>query len=201
MSQFHQIPFSRCRREEKNVLANREQGSHLDFLIGLKNTNLVEAIEILLLFKFCQIPFSVFRGEVKNVPFNQRPGRSSWFSDRPNKHKIGRGCWDLASCQVSSNCIQQRRSRKCLSQSEAWWLSWFSDPPKNTNLVEDVKFLLPVEFCQILFRGFRDRRSRKCEKLTMYRQSDDGWQTTDNTWSQSCAWAFGSGVLKSYHDR
>ena len=43
------------------------------------------------------------------------------FSDRPEKHKLGRGRWDLASCQVSLNSVQwfQRRSRKCLSQSEA----------------------------------------------------------------------------------
>ena len=49
------------------------------------------------------------------------PGRPSFFSDRPEKHKLGRGRWDLASCQVSLNSVQrfQRRSRKCLSQSEA----------------------------------------------------------------------------------
>ena len=43
------------------------------------------------------------------------------FSDRPKKHKLGRGHRDLASCQISLNSIQQfqRRSRKCLSQSEA----------------------------------------------------------------------------------
>ena len=38
-----------------------------------------------------------------------------------HKNKLGRGRWDLASCQVSLNSVQrfQRRSRKCLSQSEA----------------------------------------------------------------------------------
>ena len=43
------------------------------------------------------------------------------FSDRPEKHKLGRGHGDLASCQVSLNSVQrfQRRSPKCLSQSEA----------------------------------------------------------------------------------
>ena len=52
---------------------------------------------------------------------NQRPGQPYFFSDRPEKHKLGRGHWDLASCQVSLNSIQQfqRRSGKCLSQSEA----------------------------------------------------------------------------------
>ena len=123
----------------------RGQGGHLVFPIGPKNTNLVEGSEILLPIKFCWIPFSGFRGEVQNVSANQRPGRPSCFSDRPEKHKLGRGLWDLAFSQVSLNSVQrfQRRSRKCLSQSEAraailffrsarktqtWWRalrSWF----------------------------------------------------------------------------
>ena len=50
-----------------------------------------------------------------------RPGQPSCFSDRPKKYKLGRGCWDLASHQVSLNSVQpfQKRNRKCLSQSEA----------------------------------------------------------------------------------
>ena len=95
----------------------RGQGGHLVFPIGPKNTNLVEGVEILLPVKFRWIPFSGFRGEVENVSANQRPGRPSCFSDRPEKHKLGRGRWDLASCQVSLNSVQrfQRRSRKCES--------------------------------------------------------------------------------------
>ena len=52
---------------------------------------------------------------------NQRSGRPSCISDRPEKHNLGRGRWDLASCQVLLNSVQrfQRRSRKCLSQSDA----------------------------------------------------------------------------------
>ena len=43
-----------------------------------------------------------------------------FFTDRPEKHRLGKGRKDLASCQVSSNSVQQfQRSRKCLSQSEA----------------------------------------------------------------------------------
>ena len=109
--------------EEKSKMSQpiRGQVSHLVFSIGSKNTNLVEGFEILLPVKFRWILFSGFRGEVENVSANQRPGRPSCFSDRPEKHKLGRGCWDLASCQVSLNSVQrfQRRSRKCLSQSEA----------------------------------------------------------------------------------
>ena len=49
------------------------------------------------------------------------PGRPFCFSNRPEKHKLGRGRWDLSSCQVSLNSVQpfQSRSWKCLSQSEA----------------------------------------------------------------------------------
>ena len=93
----------------------RGQGGHLVFPIGPKNTNLVEDVEILLPVKFHWIPFSGFRGEVGNASANQRPGRPSCFSDRPEKHKLGRGRWDLDSCQVSLNSVQQfqRRSWKC----------------------------------------------------------------------------------------
>ena len=69
----------------------RGQGGHLGFPIGPKNTNLVEDVEIYLPVKFRQIPFSGFREKVKNVSANQRPGRPSCFSDRPEKHKLGRG--------------------------------------------------------------------------------------------------------------
>ena len=93
----------------------RGHGGHLVFPMGPKNTNLVEDVEILLPVKFCWIPFSGFRGEVENVSANQRPGGPSCFSDRPEKHKLGRGGWDLASCKVWLNSVQrfQRRSRKC----------------------------------------------------------------------------------------
>ena len=105
------------------------QRGYFFLLIGPKNTNSEEDVEILLPVKFRWIPFSGFRGAVENVSANQRPGRPSCFSDRPEKHKLGRGRWDLASCQVSLNSVQrfQRRSRKCLSQSEARAAIFFTD--------------------------------------------------------------------------
>ena len=53
--------------------------------------------------------------------FTDQPGRKFLFTHRPEKHKLGRRPWDLASCQVSLNSVQwfQRRSRKCFGQSEA----------------------------------------------------------------------------------
>ena len=93
----------------------RGQDGHLVFPIGPKNTNLVEDAEILLPIKFRWILFSGFIGKVKNVSANQRLWWPSCFSDRPEKHKLGRGCWDVAFCQVSANSVQQfkKRSRKC----------------------------------------------------------------------------------------
>ena len=117
------LEFRSAVSEDKSKMSQpiRGNGGHLVFPISLKNTNLVEDVEILLPVKFSWIPFSGFRGEVENVSANQRQWRPSCFSNRPKKHKLGRGRWDLASCQVSLNSVQrfQRRSRKCLSQSEA----------------------------------------------------------------------------------
>ena len=124
---FCWILFSGFRGKVKNVSANHRPGVHFVFLILLKNTNLVEGVEILLPIKFCWILFSGFRGKVENVSANQRPGRPFGFSDRPEKYKLGRGRWDLASYKVSLNSVQrfQRKSRKCLSQSEARAAIWF----------------------------------------------------------------------------
>ena len=111
------VEFCSAVSEEKSKISQpiRGQGGHFVFPIGPKNTNLVEDVEILLPIKFRRILFSGFRGEVENVSANQRPGPPSCFSNRPEKHKLGRGRWDLSSCKVLSNSVQrfQRRSRKC----------------------------------------------------------------------------------------
>ena len=118
---FRLIPFSGYRGEVEMSQPIRGQDGHLVSLISPKNTNLLEDVEILLPVKFRWIPFSGFRGEVEKCLSQSGPGRPSCFSDQLKKHKLGRGHWDLASCQVSLNSLQrfQRRSRKCLSQSEA----------------------------------------------------------------------------------
>ena len=67
------------------------QAAILFFRSTRKNTNLVEGFEILLPIKFRCIQFSGFKEEVENISANQRPGRQSYFSDRPEKHKLGRG--------------------------------------------------------------------------------------------------------------
>ena len=116
------------------------------------------AIEILLPVKFHWIPFSGSQSEVENVSVNQSPGRPSCFSDRPEKRKVGRGRWYLASCVVSLKSVKrfQRRSWKCLSQSEVRAaILYFRSARKNTNLVEDVEILLPIKFHRFPFCGFR----------------------------------------------
>ena len=75
------------------------------------------------------------------------------------KTQLGRRCWDLASCQISLNPVQQfqRRSQKCLSQSWAMAAIFFIPiGPKKTDLVKDVEILLAVKFRRILFSGFRE---------------------------------------------
>ena len=119
-------------RSRKCLSQSEARVAILFFPIGSKNTNLVEGFEILLPIKFRWIWFSGFRGEVENVSANQRPWLPSCFSDPPEKHKLGRGLWDLASYKVSLNSVLQflQRSRKCLSQSEAraailfFWSAW-----------------------------------------------------------------------------
>ena len=107
LSSFVELRSAVSEQKSKMSQPIRSQGGHLVFTIGPKNTNLVEDIEVLLPVKFRWILFIGFREEVKNVSANQRPGRPSCFSDRPKKHKLGRGRWDLASCQVSLNSVQQ----------------------------------------------------------------------------------------------
>ena len=153
--------------EEKSKMSQpiRGQDGHLFFSIGPKNTNLVEGVEILLPVKFRWILFSGFRGEVVNVPANQRPGRSSCFFDRPEKQKLGRGCWDLASCQVRWISLSGFRGEveNVSANQRPGRPSCFSDRSKNTNL-------LPVKFVE--FRAAVSEEKSKMWKV--YGRTDDG---------------------------
>ena len=151
------------RRSRKCLSKWEARAAILFFRLARKNTNLVENVKILLPVKFRWIPFSGFRGEVVNVSANQRLGRPSCFSDRPEKHKLGRGHWDLASYQVSLNSVQwfQNRSQKCLSQSEARAAILFF------RSVWKHKFgrgRWDLASCQVLLNSVQrfQRRSRKC---------------------------------------
>ena len=93
------VEFRSAVLEEKSKMSQpiRGRGGHHVFPIGPKSINLVEEVNILLPIKFRWNLFSGSREKVENVSANQRPGRPSCFSDRPEKHKLGRGQWDLAS--------------------------------------------------------------------------------------------------------
>ena len=111
----------RFQRRSRKCLNQSEARVVILFFRSARKTQTVEDVEILFPVKFSWIPVSGFRREVKNVSVNQRPGHPSCFSDWPEKHKLGRKPWDLASWQLSLYFVQrfQRRSRKCPSQSEA----------------------------------------------------------------------------------
>ena len=141
----------------------RGNGGHLVFPIGQKNTNLVEYAKILLPVKFRWIPFSRCREEFENVWANQGQGRPSCFSDRPEKHKLGSGRWDLASCQVSFNSFSRIREevQNVSANPRPGLQSCFSDRPEKHKLCRGRLYLAS---CQVLLNSVqRFQRSRKCK--------------------------------------
>ena len=66
----NRIPFSDSRGIVKMSRQIRGQGGHLAFLIGLKTTNMVEDVTILLSVKFHQIELCGFREKVEHVSVN-----------------------------------------------------------------------------------------------------------------------------------
>ena len=142
----------------QKCLSQSEDRAAILFLISLKNASLVEDVEILLPVKFCWILFSGFRGKVKNVSANHRPERPFCFSDPPEKHKLGRGRWDLATYQVSSNSFHSFRGEVenvSTNQRPGRPFCFFPICLKNINVVEGIESLLPVKFRWIPFSGFR----------------------------------------------
>ena len=97
-----------------------------------------------------------------------RPGQPFLFTDWPEKYKLGRGHWDLASCQVWLNSIQQfqRRSRKRF-RGQCGHLV-FPIGSKNTNKVEDAESLLPVKFRWMPLSSFRGEVDKSCQKTTTH---------------------------------
>ena len=155
---FCWIPFIGFIGEVKNVSANQRTGLLSYFWSARKkNASLVEDVKILLPVKFCWILFSGFRGKVENVSANHRPGRPFCFSDPPEKHKLGRGRWDLASYQVSSDSFHSFREVENISanQRPGRPFCFFPICLKNTNVVEGIESLIPVKFRWIPFSGFR----------------------------------------------
>ena len=78
----------RFKSRSRKCLSQLEAGAAILFLLGPKNTNLVEDVEILLPVKFRWILFSGFRGEVENVSANQRPGGHVVFPIGPKNINV-----------------------------------------------------------------------------------------------------------------
>ena len=89
---------------------------HFGFLSARK-TILVEDIEILLPVNFVEFRKMVIaRVDVKNASANQRPEWQSCFSDRPEKHKLGRGQCVFATCE----CFFEIHSLFSHKKSKMW---------------------------------------------------------------------------------
>ena len=176
------------RRSRKCLSQSEARAAILFFPITPKNTNLVEDVEILLPIKFRWIPFSDFRGEVENVSANQRPGRPSCFSDQPEKHKLIRGRWDLASCQVLLNSVQrfQRRRRKCLSQSETRAaILFFRSARKTQTWKRALRSCFLSSFVE--FRSVVSEEKSKMWKFTPDGRRTDGRRTDDGRCAMTIA--------------
>ena len=78
-------------KKQKKVQPIRGQGGHLGFLIGTKNTKLIEGVQDLRPVKFRQNPFSGC-GEAEKC-FSQSKARADILDFRSaRKHKLDRGC-------------------------------------------------------------------------------------------------------------
>ena len=81
-----------------------------------------------------------------NLPESNFLMSSAIFWSFSQKHKLGIGRWDLASCQVSLNYVLwfQRRSRKCISsiRGQGGHLVFPIGPKNPQTSVEDAGILL-----------------------------------------------------------
>ena len=145
------------------------------------STNLDRKQDLNALYQVC-----VFRADRKNkmAAFDwlrhfplQSKGSHLVFSDRPEKHKLCRGHWDLASCQVSLNSILRFLEEKSKMSQPIRGHLVFSTGQKKTNYIEDIKILLPVKFHWIPFSGFRG----EVENVKV----NDNRRRTHNAWSHS----------------
>ena len=75
--------------------SQKEAIHHLQLLQIFRNLYILKSMS-----SFSLLSYYIIKCLNKCVSTNQRPGRPSWFSDQPEKHKLGRGRGDLASCQV-----------------------------------------------------------------------------------------------------
>ena len=136
------------RRSRKCLSKSEARTAILFFAIGLKNTNLVEDVEILLPVKFLWIPFSGFRGEVENVSANPRPGRPSCFSIGPKNTYLVEDVEILLPVKFRWIRFSGFRGevKKVSANQRPGWPSCFSDRPVKHKL---GRRRWDLAFCQI----------------------------------------------------
>ena len=142
----------------------RGQGGYLVFLISLKNTNLVEDVEILLPVKFSWILFSSFRGKVENVSANQRPGRPFCFSNPPEKHYLVEGVEILLSIkfrQITFSGFRREVENVSANQRPGRPFCFFPDLPEKHKC---GRRHWELAYCQVSLNSVQRflQRSRKC---------------------------------------
>ena len=122
------------------VSASQRQGGNSSFPIGLRSTNFVENVEILLPVKFCCILFSVVEKKSKMPP----PIRSQMailvFRVDWKKTNLIEDVYSLLSfkCRQIPSVVSEKKSKKFQLRSHLG----FSIGMQSTNMVEDVKLLL-----------------------------------------------------------
>ena len=119
--------------------------------------------------------------------------RKTWPGENVNSRRIEHAVMDCpqwrSSCFMSSFVkFSSEEKLKISINKRPGQSSWFFDRPEKQNLVEDIKFLLPAKFHQILSNGFREEVKNMKSEL---------W--TNNTWSQYYTWAFGADALTSFN--
>ena len=139
------------------------QGGHLVFPISPKNTNLVEDVEILIPVKFPLNSAQRFQRRSRKCLGQSEARTAMLFFRSTRKTQLGRGHWDLASCQVSLNSVQrfQRRIKVISAIQRSWRSSCFSDWPEKKKL---GRGRWDFASCQVSLNSVQQfqRRSRKC---------------------------------------
>ena len=131
------------------------------------------------LVSFIQFGSGVSEEKSKMFPPIRGLGGNLDFLFGPEKHKLGRGPWDLASCQVSLNSVQRFRGEveNISANQRPGRPSWFSVRPEKHKIGSGRFDLASCKVSLSSVQRFQ-RRSRKCEKLTTDGQTDG--RTTDD---------------------
>ena len=142
----------------ENVSANQRPRRPSFFPIGPKTRTCERTLRSFFLSNFDEFCSAVSEEKSKMPQPIRGQGGHRLF--RIEKHKLGRGRWDLASCQFSLNFVGwfQGRNRKCLNKSEARAAILFFGSARKYKL---GRARLDLASYHVLLNSVQ-RRSRKC---------------------------------------